>query len=193
MNFIAFVASAVALLATPGPTNTLLATAGASEGSYRSARLLLAELTGYLLAILALRTLLGPVVAAVPAFGLALRVAVVLYLLYLAAALWRHGAREARDAAPVTFSRVLVTTLLNPKAIIFAFTLLPTDRDAGLLPWLTALGLSIVTIGAGWILLGAMLRRGFSGRVPARIGYRCSAAALTLLAWIITSGAFLGV
>jgi len=193
MDLMTFVAAAAALLATPGPTNTLLATAGASRGPHASARLLLAELTGYLLAILVLRTVLGPVIVAVPAFGLALRVAVVLYLLYLALVLWRHGAREVSDAAPVTFRRVLITTLLNPKAIIFAFTLLPEAGEvASLLPWLVALALSIVTIGAAWVLLGATLRRGLSARVPSGVGYRCSAAALTLLACVITTRAMLG-
>jgi len=193
MDLITFVAAAAALLATPGPTNTLLATAGASQGAHASARLLVAELAGYLLAILTLRTALGPVIAAVPAFGAALRVAVVLYLLYLALVLWRHGAGEASDAAPVTFRRVLITTLINPKAIIFAFTLLPEEAEIGsLLPWLVALALCIVTIGAAWVLLGATLRRGLSDRVPSGVGYRCSAAGLTLLACVITTRAILG-
>jgi len=57
---------------------------------------------------------------------------------------------------------------------------------------LATLGISIVSIGAGWTLPGAVLRRGLSGRVPARLGYRCSAAALTLLAWVIRRSAILG-
>lgn len=51
------------LLATPGPTNTLMATAGASAGIRGSLVLLLAELAGYLIAIEAIRLLLGPVIA----------------------------------------------------------------------------------------------------------------------------------
>ncbi|MFC5323450.1 LysE family translocator [Bradyrhizobium oligotrophicum] len=190
MDLLTFIAAAIALLATPGPTNTLLATAGASRGARASAHLLLAEWAGYLLAILMLRMVLGPVVAAAPLVGHALRIVVVLYLLHLAVALWRHGSGGTTDAAPVTLRRVFVTTLFNPKAIIFAFTLLPATGDlTELLPWFAALGLSTAMIGSGWILLGATLRRGFGHVVPATLGYRCSAAALALLACVILAPA----
>ncbi|MGJ5175736.1 LysE family translocator [Bradyrhizobium oligotrophicum] len=190
MELSIFVLSAAALLATPGPTNTLLATAGAGRGVRASVHLLLAELSGYLLAILTLRVVLGPVIATTPIVGHALRVAVVLYLLHLAVALWRHGSASAADVAPVTFRRVLITTLLNPKAIIFAFTLLPpADEAARLLPFLIALGCSTMLIGGGWIALGATLRHGLGRAVPALLGYRCSAAALALLACVILAPA----
>ena len=109
MDQTAFIIGTLSLLATPGPTNTLLATAGAGNGFRRSLPLLAAELSGYLIAILGLRTVVGPVVAAVPAFGLALRVVVVLYLIHLAVQLWRHGENELAAAGPVTFRRVFVT------------------------------------------------------------------------------------
>jgi LysE type translocator len=120
-----FFLGAVAVLATPGPTNTLLATSGAISGFRRSLPLLSGELGGYLLAIVVLVSLVGPIVAAMPAFGLALRIVVCLYLLYLAAMLWRQSGLPIADARPIGPLRVFVTTLLNPKAIIFAFTLLP--------------------------------------------------------------------
>lgn len=190
MELLTFALAAAALLATPGPTNTLLATSGASRGARGSVHLLLAEIAGYLLAILVLRGLLGPVLALHPLVGDALRVVVVLYLLHLAAALWRHGGVAARHAPPVTAGRVFITTLFNPKAIIFAFTLLPAQGDAAtLLPFIVALGLSTMLIGAGWILLGATLRRGLGGLLPAAVGYRCSAAALMLLACVILAPA----
>lgn len=190
MDILTFIAAAIALLATPGPTNTLLATAGASRGARASVQLLFAELAGYLLAILMLRMVLGPVVAAAPLVGHALRIVVVLYLLHLAVTLWRHGSAGANDAAPVTLRRVFITTLFNPKAIIFAFTLLPAAGGvAELLPFLVALGLATAMIGGCWILLGATLRRGFGHVVPAALGYRCSAAALALLACVILAPA----
>lgn len=49
-EIVTFVAVVVALLATPGPTNTLLAASGAAVGLTRSPRLLLAECAGYFLA-----------------------------------------------------------------------------------------------------------------------------------------------
>ncbi|WP_315713693.1 MULTISPECIES: LysE family transporter [unclassified Bradyrhizobium] len=191
MDILTFGAAGAALLVTPGPTNTLLATAGASRGARASVHLLLAELAGYLLAIATLRITLGPLVATAPLVGHALRVVVVLYLLHLAAALWRHGSSSgASDAAPVTLRGVFITTLFNPKAIIFAFTLLPPEGDAASLwPFLVVLGLSTATIGGAWIALGATLRCGLGHVVPAWLGYRCSAAALALLACVILAPA----
>src|SRR6478752_3236474 len=48
---VAFVLSVIALLAVPGPTNTLLATAGGLGGVRRAIALIPAEVAGYLLAI----------------------------------------------------------------------------------------------------------------------------------------------
>lgn len=186
MEPMTFIAGALSLLAVPGPTNSLLATAGAAYGLRKGAPLLAAELGGYLIAILTMRAALGPLIASAPALGIGLRLGVVVYLLYLAAKLWRHGARARNGKSPVTFVQVLVTTLLNPKALIFAFTLLPQGVNmAGLFPWLMALALQIVTIGFGWICLGATAGQGLKGRIHAKYGYRISAIALAIFAGMI--------
>jgi threonine/homoserine/homoserine lactone efflux protein len=186
MDKFTFVAAALSLLATPGPTNTLLATSGAEVGLRRSLPLLGAEIGGYLLAILLLRVLIGPLMAANPHFAAALHGAVVVYLLYLAWALWRQGARQINASGAITFPRVFMTTLLNPKAIIFSFTLLPQRGDIGeLAPWLSTLSLQIVTVGLGWILLGHALHTRFRETDSARICYRISALILVALAGMI--------
>ena len=187
----AFVLASLTLLATPGPTNTLLATSGAGVGVRRSLPLLVAEFGGYVLAISLLIGLVGPVVAAAPVVGTALRLAAALYLLYLAAKLWQKGVEMPADETSVTFVNVFVTTLLNPKAIIFAFTLLPADLAlTALVPWMAGLSLMIAVVGGIWIAAGASLRRGFAGIVPSRIGYRLSAVALALLAGSLSAHAF---
>lgn len=192
MDAISFMIASISLLVTPGPTNTLLATAGAADGMHRSLRLLAAELAGYIAAILFLRVVAGPVIAAVPEAELALRVMVSVYLLYLAFNLWQHGSTELEASGPVTFGRVLLTTFLNPKAIIFAFTILPLGVTlTGLIAWLTALGVMISAVGGLWIALGAALSRGLEGIFPARIGYRLSALALMILAGAVGGRAFL--
>jgi hypothetical protein len=61
-----FTLAVLAILGTPGPTNTLLATSGAGVGLRRSLVLLPAEACGYLISILLLGLVLGPVVAASP-------------------------------------------------------------------------------------------------------------------------------
>jgi threonine/homoserine/homoserine lactone efflux protein len=187
-----FFLGAVAVLATPGPTNTLLATSGAISGFRRSLPLLDGELGGYLLAIVVLLSLVGPIVAAMPAFGLVLRIVVCLYLLYLAAMLWRQSGLPIADARPIGPLRVFVTTLLNPKAIIFAFTLLPLGQSDGLvaaLPRLGALSVLIVLIGTCWIAAGSSLQRGYHGIAKPRVGYRAGAVALVLVAALVSGNA----
>lgn len=180
-----FLAGSLALLATPGPTNTLLATAGATRGFRSSLALLLGELAGYLIAIAVLIAALGPVLAAAPEVGLALRLAIALYLLYLAWAFWRHGGAVDLDARPVTVARVLVTTLLNPKAAIFAFGIIPAGASGDLaaaLPWIALLSVLIVSVGTSWIGLGALAKRGFRLAATPELCYRVGAVALLLFA-----------
>lgn len=161
MSLLTFFTASCFLLALPGPTNTLLATSGAGVGILRSLHLLAAELAGYLLAIALLRLALGPIVSDIPIASLVLRVAVTIYILCLAVMLWRFRARELRSGAPVMFGHVLLTTLLNPKAMVFAFLLLPSPAGLlELLPWLLLIALQIVTAGAAWVTFGATLGRG---------------------------------
>lgn len=186
MDILPFAAAAISLLAVPGPTNTLLATSGASVGWSRSLHLLAADLCGYMLSIALLRALLGPLMIAMPMVGTTLRIAVAIYLVYLAALLWRHGTRELGDRAPVTFPRVLITTLLNPKAIIFASALLPLEINGlDLMPWLVVLAVLIATIGASWIAIGASLGRGLAGVGRGDLVYRLGAIAQVILAGMI--------
>lgn len=120
-----FLLTVLIILGTPGPTNTLLATSGAAVGWRRSLVLLPAEAAGYLLSILILGLVLGPIVAASPAIALILRLAVGSYLLALALKLWRRGTvLEDGAVAAVRPHQVFVTTLLNPKAIISSHSVL---------------------------------------------------------------------
>jgi threonine/homoserine/homoserine lactone efflux protein len=186
MEPIAFIAATASLLATPGPTNTLLAASGASAGVRCSLPLLAAELTGYGLAICLLRFILGPFVTIIPAFGVAMGLAVMIYLLHVAIAFWHYDTAQMGGAGPVTFHRVFTTTLLNPKAIIFAFTLLPRTTDVfGLLPWVTLLAVQIFVIGCGWILLGATISQSLHGAARVKVGYRFSALVLVVMASIV--------
>lgn len=181
-----FALGALVLLATPGPTNTLLATSGATRGIKASLPLLLGEVAGYILAIVILRAVIGPLIGAAPAFGQVLSAFVCAYLIYLAADLWRKSALPLETTTPVTLASVFATTLLNPKALVFAFTLLPHDGGislAILAPWLTALVGFVVLAGSGWIILGATLAQ-VTGSSH-RIGFRTGAVVLFVLAMLV--------
>lgn len=185
MDAVTFLVGGLVLLATPGPTNTLLATAGAVTGFRSSLPLLVAELLGYLTAISLLMVYVGPTLGSMPWLKAYLQIAVCLYLIYLALVLWRRGDPTAQGRPAITFHRVLITTFLNPKAIVFAFTLIP-GGDAGdiltALPWLAALSLLIVSVGSSWIFAGASIARGIAPGLSGSLIYRSGALALLLFA-----------
>ena len=138
-----FTLAVLAVLGTPGPTNTLLATAGATAGLRRSLPLIAAESVGYSVSILTLGLVLGPVVAGAPVLAGALRMAVGTYLLALALRLWRHGAADLATGAVMTPRQGFVTTVLNPKAIVFALGVVPFGAGRGVWPpYMLGLGLS---------------------------------------------------
>lgn len=183
-----FMLAVLTLLGTPGPTNTLLATSGAAEGVRKSLRLLVGELSGYLVAIAAIRIVLGPIFAAYPLFGAALKVAVAVYLAWIAVKLWLRGARLAGSAATVTLSNVFLTTLLNPKALIFALSVIPAAHPQ-LIWFLIAFGLAVVAVGFCWILLGRAASA-TAGERHAGVIPRAASVALVGFAGVILASAF---
>ncbi|MBL6455730.1 lysine transporter LysE [Belnapia sp. T6] len=170
---ILFALAVLAVLGTPGPTNTLLATAGATVGFRRALWLIPAEAAGYCIAILTLGLMLGPVLAAAPLLATGLRAAVGAWLLLLAFRLWRSGGAALTRGAAVRPAHLFITTLLNPKAIVFALGIIPFGRVPVLLYMLGFLAL-LAGVALGWVALGAALggaagRRGWGWVVP-RVG-----------------------
>jgi threonine/homoserine/homoserine lactone efflux protein len=153
---LAFLTAVVVILITPGPTNTLLMAAGALAGVRRSIALLAAEIGGYLSAILPIGFLLGPWIARTPRFAAALKIMSAIYLLTLAARTWR-GRREVSAGAP-SFWRVLLTTFLNPKALIFALMIIPMS-DPNAMLYVATFAAIVPTIGCLWIVFGSMAGR----------------------------------
>ena len=108
-----FLVAVTVILATPGPTNTLMATAGAVSGIRHSLHLLVAEVTAYITAIYAIRLVAAPILAQSPALRIALKTAVATYLVYLAIKLWRRPIVVDGTAEAITFSSVFATTDLS--------------------------------------------------------------------------------
>ena len=173
---ILFFLAVATILATPGPTNTLMATAGATAGIRNSLILLGAEISGYLVAIIAIHFLIAQIVEAYPLVGVTLKVAVAIYLVWLAIKLWRRPLELDAGVKAVTFTNVFVTTLLNPKALIFSLTILPWQSSA--LGWyFVAFALTVVAGGGGWIVLGSVLK----GATGPRAGYIPRVASVVLI------------
>lgn len=179
-----FLLAALAVLATPGPTNTLLATSGAAAGLRASLPLMVAEMAGYTLSILILTLAVGPVLRAEPMLDMALRLACGLYLARVARRLWAHGGNPVAEIRPVSFRQVFVTTLLNPKGALFAFAILPGLSA----PHLLALMGCISGVATGWVTLGVCLGGGLKPRAACRLG----AVVLAALAFGLSVSALRG-
>ena len=181
---ILFILAVLTLLGTPGPTNTLLATSGAASGIRQSLPLLGGELAGYLIAVATIRIVLGPVIHAFPAVGIALKLAVVLYLGWIAYRLWTHDA-ALTGTQTVGWQSVFVTTLLNPKALIFALSIIPTE-DPQLAWYFVAFALAVPSVGFGWILVGRVIGAA-SGDRNASLVRRIASVALLGFAGLIAA------
>jgi threonine/homoserine/homoserine lactone efflux protein len=153
-----FVIAALTILCVPGPTNTLLAVAGSSVGGKRALPLLLGEAGGYLIAILAIRLVLGPLIAEMPAAPQLLRLLVGIFLLTVSWSLWRRGlaATTSPDGPLIRLRDVFITTLFNPKALIVALGIIPVGVPF-LEYYLAGFLVLAATAGSGWIVVGALL------------------------------------
>lgn len=180
-SLIAFSLSALAVLAVPGPTNTLLAASGATVGARRSLHLLLTVLAAYQIAIVVLRAIVD-VVAPSGATETAMRLAIAAYLVFLAIRLWRitPGATVAAFDA----RRVLVATLLNPKALVVGLLLMPKEPFYPLLHF-AIFSLSAVAAGAAWIVTGRLATNVAGDRSVVWVPKIASLAMATFATWVL--------
>jgi len=159
-----FVPAIMALLFTPGPTNTLLTVGAAARGWRASLPLLLGELSGYLSVVVPLATIAAPLFKEHPPLATGLRVLAACWVLFLAIRLWRISAAKALEAPAlaVTVRQVFLTTMLNPKAPIIALAIMPSGNLMEIAPALGLFSLLVLCAGAGFLALGSV-----AGRAPA--------------------------
>ena len=143
----------LALLLTPGPTNSLVLLAGAERGLAGAARLIPAELAGYLATVIPLTLAGQSLLATWPGLRTAIAIAAAVWVGFLAVRLWKLPAEAGRRT--VTARALCVTTALNPKALIFGLVLLPApDRLVSNLALFAGLVVGVALLWAG---LGAVL------------------------------------
>ena len=146
------------LLLTPGPTNTLMALAGAERGVRGASGLIAVETCAYLCVVVPLALFGSGAMAAAPGLVPLVTAAAAAWVLWLAIRMWRSPLAVQDAPATVTPRRLFLTTLLNPKALIIGLVLLP-GQD---LPVRIAVFAGLICgAAAAWISLGALLvRRG---------------------------------
>lgn len=149
----------LALLLTPGPTNSLMLLAGAERGLAGAARLIPAELAGYILTVLPLALAGTALLADHPLLRNGLTLAAAVWVAILAMKLWRMPKADGAGGS-VDARGLFVTTALNPKALIFGLVLLPSpDRLVGNLTIFAAL---VALVALLWAGVGAVIRAGGS-------------------------------
>ncbi|QYZ71275.1 LysE family translocator [Neotabrizicola shimadae] len=150
-------AAIFALLLTPGPTNTLLFLAGTERGFPRVLRLIPAELAGYLATVVPLTLAGAALLSRFPEARPAIALAAGLWVAWLAIRLWRLPSAGPSGSGSVTARDVFVTTLLNPKALIFGLVLLPAPSVTGILANLGQFAAQVVIVAMLWAGGGALV------------------------------------
>jgi threonine/homoserine/homoserine lactone efflux protein len=181
-----FFLAVVTLLATPGPTNTLLASGAATAGFRAALPLVTAELAGYLVAVDLIGFLLRPSLAAHPALAMVLKLAVAVYLAGAALKLWRSVSSVGAARAAVTWRGVFVATLLNPKGLIVALAVIPFGEPA-VLAYVLVFAACVLLIGTAWVAVGHLL--GVAVGKRRRLVPRIAALALVGFAGVIAASA----
>jgi threonine/homoserine/homoserine lactone efflux protein len=155
MSLIELTCALLVLLATPGPTNTLMALAGA-QGKRVAFVLPLVELAAYLTSVIPLSIWGHRWLEAAPMLRLVLTLFAAFWVATLALRLWRQaGLGVTKDARSVTPAQVAITTLLNPKALVFGLVLIPQSSDLTLGLCIFA-GLVLI-VSVGWMWVGARI------------------------------------
>lgn len=165
MTLLPFLFAIWALLLTPGPTNTLIALSGAQAGWRRTAGLIPFELAAYLIVVLPIAMLGAEAMAHWPRLAMMVKLGAASWVLYLAQSLWRPP--SDRTPATVTPRRLFVTTMLNPKGLVFGLALLPSPRPDMFATHAALFAISVILVACLWAGLGATLgRRGQAQGAP---------------------------
>ena len=163
-----YIASVAALiLAMPGPTNTLLFSSSVARGFSRSLVLVVAELVAYLLAISCWGFLLLKLLNDQAWIATTLKLGAAFYIAYLSLKIWKFE-KSLTPESSITSRHVFITTLLNPKAFLFASFVMPPKvfiETAAYFPAMGTFALTMIPVSLGWCLLGHLARSG-SGKLP---------------------------
>ncbi len=169
--------AALLLLLLPGPTNALVAAATATGGLRRLPSAIGVVLLAYGLALALLGFGAGALADAAPAAAPLLKLLAAVALAVSAVKIWR--ADQATGTAVPT-RRVFLITLINPKALVLAFAILPPGVPPPPLVVGTAVAIAFAT--AVWGLAGLALGRLGRRYVGAGALNRATAAVLAAFA-----------
>lgn len=161
-----FCLALAALLLTPGPTNTLMALAGAERGWLRALRLAPLEVVAYGLVTVPLALLGERLFAAHGPARFTVTLLASAWVAALAVRLWRlpmgqHAMGEGGQGA----WRLFTTTLCNPKGLVIGLVLLPSQQN--LAAALAAFMAILLVVSAVWAGIGSTIAASGVAQKPA--------------------------
>ncbi|RQT07340.1 LysE family translocator [Burkholderia contaminans] len=182
---------AAIVLLVPGPTNTLLLSAGLKLNLRGACRLVAAEASGYVIAITVWGFFLWSLATQYPWIVSVVKLISATFIFYLAVKMWFKGADfDTTDAPPLGFRGLFLATLMNPKALLFSSAIFPEAAFRSLEIFLTSTGVFLITlipIGLLWSRLGRLLVMNRTEGRLASIVLRCSSLVLLTFAATLAS------
>jgi threonine/homoserine/homoserine lactone efflux protein len=153
--------------ATPGPNNLMLMASGTNFGFARSWPHMFGVALGFVVMLLVVGSGVGFLIQSSPRLALALKVASVVYMIYLA---WKiatappPSAAVRADARPLTFLQAAAFQWINPRGWAMALTAAAvyvpqTDRVVGLIEVALVFGIINLPVVSLWTAIGVQLRR----------------------------------
>ena len=112
-----------------------------------------------------------------------------LYLAQMAVWLWRWEEQKVQ-AHPISFRRVFLTTLVNPKNIVFALLIFPRAGANELFPYFFIFSAICIGAAASWIAGGALLQSTGLHKTHLNWFYRGEALLLVTFAIVILISAY---
>ena len=192
----AYVVTVLAMMSTPGPSQLLMLSTSMTQGFRRSLATAAGDLTANALQMIAAGFGLAAIVLASQSLFIAIKVAGVLYLLWLGyQMIFRSASGDAGGDAPpepltTLWIRGFVTSAANPKAVVFFAALFPQflDTTEPLFAQVATLTLTYIAmdglfllaygLGSGWL---AQRLSGGGARLVNRIGGGFIIAAAVML------------
>lgn len=156
MECILFVLQACALLLSPGPTNTMVAVVGSQRGWQGIIRVAPVELLGYTTTILPLALFGSIAIHANPYVATAIKSAAAFWILVIAIKVWKT-VPAGSPKHNIRLTDIYLTTVFNPKSLVFAFAILPSWSDYDFPPKAMLLSICIVVTSFMWFTFGITL------------------------------------
>ena len=149
------------VLIVPGPTNTLLLSAGLKAGIRDTWPLVASEAAGYVIAISVWGFFLHALAAGNSWMFSGIKLLSSGFIFYLAVKMWAKGPKLHELArGPISCRDLFFATLMNPKALLFASMLFPLAAFHSISHFACAISaflVILVPIGIGWSCLGGLL------------------------------------